>query len=584
VAWAVSVPVGSADSFLGTGPAEDPLEIGIGSPRGIAVGPKGDIYVASPERGRVFEIARDGKLRSVAFEVPLRAPTGLVVDGAGNLYVSDAEAGRVYRVGASTRRTLLVAGSGTVLGDDGPATAARLVRPTGLALTKKGDLLIADAGDHRVRRVDRDGRIHTVAGDGHPGHHGDGGPGSRARLSHPEAVAVDARGNVYIVDRGNNRVRRVANKSTTVSTIGAGGLGSPSGLAVDPARNLWIADGDNHRLVKVDRWGVAAGGWSDPTARPGAIAWEPGRGLLFADAARRLVLRVSHARAEPVAGNGASGEPEGRDASTAASAQEPTGPPPDLPKRRVVYTVPGMEQVRVRRDLAYGRDEPTLEMDLYLPGESAPARGWPVVVLVHGGPIPAGWAPKEWGVFRSYGELLAASGLAAVTFNHRLNAPADYPRAADDVAALLAHVRAEARSYEIDPERVAVWAFSGGGPLLASVLAGRPPYVRAAVSYYAFLGPPSGSPPEPRLSGLEQVRPGSAALPPLLIARAGRDDAALNASVDAFVTAALDSGVDLEVLAHPRGRHAFDILDDDERSRAVIRRTVAFLRESLGER
>jgi DNA-binding beta-propeller fold protein YncE len=301
---AIGVPVESADSFLGSGPALDPLAVGIGSPRGLAVGPKGEIYIASPQTGRVFEVARDGKLRSVAFDVPLRAPTGLAVDPDGHLYVSDAEAGRVYRIHASTRATGTVAGSGTVQGDDGPATAARLVRPTGLALTRKGELLIADAGDHRVRRVDRDGRIHTVAGDGQPGHHGDGGPAIRARLSRPEAVAADARGNVYILDRGNNHVRRVANRTTTISTVVASGLRNPNGLAVDLAGNLWIADQGDHRLVKVDRSGVTAGGWSDPAASPDVVAWDPGRGVLFADAARRLVLRVARARAEPVAGNG----------------------------------------------------------------------------------------------------------------------------------------------------------------------------------------------------------------------------------------------------------------------------------------
>ena len=109
----------------------------------------------------------------------------------------------------------------------------------------------------------------------------------------------------------------------------------------------------------------------------------------------------------------------------------------------------------------------------------------------------------------------------------------------------------------------------------------RAPYLRAAVSYYAFLGPPQAAAADPRLSALELVRPGSGPLPPLLIARAGRDDPALNASVDAFVTAALASGVTLELMNHPAGRHGFDILDDDDRSRAMIRRTVAFLRENL---
>ena len=96
----------------------------------------------------------------------------------------------------------------------------------------------------------------------------------------------------------------MANRTTTISTVVASGLRNPNGLAVDLAGNLWIADQGDHRLVKVDRSGVTAGGWSDPAASPDVVAWDPGRGVLFADAARRLVLRVSRARAEPVAGNG----------------------------------------------------------------------------------------------------------------------------------------------------------------------------------------------------------------------------------------------------------------------------------------
>jgi DNA-binding beta-propeller fold protein YncE len=288
----------------------DPLAVAIGSPQGIAVGPKGEIYIASPEMGRVFEVGRDRSLRIVALDASVRAPTGLALDPAGNLYVSDPQAGCVYRIAGSTRALSIMAGSGTVQGDEGPAPAARLVRPTGLAWTRKGELLIADPGDHRVRRVDRDGRIHTVAGDGVPGDYGDGGPVVRARLSRPEAVAADARGNIYIADRGNKRVRRVANRTATISTVVvAGGLGSPNGLTVDQAGNVWIADETNHRLVKVDRRGVTVGGWSDPVASPGAVAWDSDQGLLFADASRGLVLRVFHGRAELVAGNGAPAGP-----------------------------------------------------------------------------------------------------------------------------------------------------------------------------------------------------------------------------------------------------------------------------------
>lgn len=104
--------------------------------------------------------------------------------------------------------------------------------------------------------------------------------------------------------------------------------------------------------------------------------------------------------------------------------------------------------------------------------------------------------------------------------------------------------------------------------------------VRCAVAYYALLGPPPGI-AQARFSAREQIGPDGAAIPPLLIARAGRDAPALNASVDAFVRAALEKGVTLDFLTHPAGRHAFDLFDDDARSRTVIRRTLAFLGENL---
>ena len=294
LASAVGTRVQTAPSPAPAGAALDPLAVGVGSPRGLAVGPKGEIYIASPETGRVFEVGVDGKLRVIAGEADPLAPTGLAVDPAGNVYVSDPDAARVYRIDASSRSLSLMAGTGAVEGDEGPATAARLVRPVGLACTRKAELLIADAGDHRVRRVDGDGRIHTVAGDGTPGVEGDGGPAVRARR----------RGNVYIADCGNRRVRRVAAKNGAISTWAATGLAGPTGLSVDDTGSLWIADPENRRILKLDRDGVAVGGWSDPNAAPEIVAWDSGRGLLFSDGGRQAVLRVSHGRAELVAGNG----------------------------------------------------------------------------------------------------------------------------------------------------------------------------------------------------------------------------------------------------------------------------------------
>jgi DNA-binding beta-propeller fold protein YncE len=285
-----------------------PAANGFGTPRAIAVGPKGEVYIASPETGRVFKLRENGELQVVVGEAERILPTGLAVDPAGNLYVSDPQAGYVYRIDAQKHALTIMAGSGTVQGDGGPASAARLVRPTGLAWTPKGELLIADAGDHRVRRVDQEGLIHTVAGDGTPGDDGDGGPAVRARLSQPEAVAADGRGNIYIADRGNRRIRRVGGRVRTISTWPESGSFNPTALSVDKANCVWLADPDNRRLLKIDRQGYTIGTWSDPAAVPSAVAWDPGGGVLFADATRRLVLRVTRGRAELVAASGAAAQ------------------------------------------------------------------------------------------------------------------------------------------------------------------------------------------------------------------------------------------------------------------------------------
>ena len=259
----------------------------------------------------------------------------------------------------------------------------------------------------------------------------------------------------------------------------------------------------------------------------------------------------------------------------------------EMIRMRIVYTVPGMDAVSVRRDLQYKTaDGQLLHMDLYSPhGERRPR---PAVILIHGGPIPRGGA-KNMGVFRSYGELLAASGFVAVTFNHRFLAPARLADAAADVADLTAHVRENAVSFGVDPQCLALWAFSGGGPFLAPALRERPSWLRAVVAYYAVLDlqqlPQSESELNAELlrnfSVIRSLGEDARSAPPILIARAGLDSAWLNAGIDRFVQAALEKRATLDLLNHPEGRHGFDILDDDARSKQIIARTLEFLRSRL---
>jgi acetyl esterase/lipase len=153
------------------------------------------------------------------------------------------------------------------------------------------------------------------------------------------------------------------------------------------------------------------------------------------------------------------------------------------------------------------------------------------------------------------------------------------------------HVRANAASLEVDPERIAFWAFSGGGPFLSSGLRERPSWLRAVASFYAVLDlqqPPPGAPDSglsaetrAHFSPVAALGQDARSAPPIVLARAGLDNPWLNDGVDRFVAAAIARGATLDVLTHPTGRHGFDILDDDARSKEIIRRALEFLRARL---
>ncbi|HKQ16094.1 MAG TPA: dienelactone hydrolase family protein [Steroidobacteraceae bacterium] len=236
----------------------------------------------------------------------------------------------------------------------------------------------------------------------------------------------------------------------------------------------------------------------------------------------------------------------------------------DLSKR-IVYRVDGMGEARVR-SAVYKRDAGAeLKMNIYTPAGLRGDARVPAVFFVHGGPIPADFTPPtQWGVFVSYGELVAASGLVGVTFNHRLFGLTDYERARSDVAAAIEYVRSHAAELNVDADRIALWYFSGGGPLLTPMLRDRPDYVRCLLAFYAYLQPAEA-----------QVRAKSAGVP-IFIARAGLDQPMINETIDRFVPEALAGNAALDLMNHSSGRHGFDILDDDDRSREIIARAVAF--------
>ncbi|CAM5388019.1 hypothetical protein SCYAM73S_06633 [Streptomyces cyaneofuscatus] len=213
--------------------------------------------------------------------------------------------------------------------------------------------------------------------------------------------------------------------------------------------------------------------------------------------------------------------------------------------------------------------ERTGNTDLYLPEGPGPH---PAVVFVHGGPVPAGArpTPRDWPTLTGYARYVAGHGAAAATVDHRLHAFTDYERAAEDVAAAVERVRADPR---VDADRIALWFFSGGGPLTANWLAAPPAWLRCLAANYPILAPlPSWGVADARFHPVRAVA--RAGKLPIVLVRAGREMAEIAATVEEFLTAARRCGADVEVVDVPEGRHGFETLDRTDEARDAVRRAV----------
>src|ERR1035437_8022952 len=341
----------------------------LGSIYALTVDDAGNVYLADHSYHTIWKVAPSGTIIAVAggnggfsgdggpaVGASLNSPSGVAVDSVGNLLVADSGNGRIRLVTPAGKITT-TAGNGNYhfSGDAGPATNATLSAPSGLALDVNGDLIFADAANHRVRKVTSADTITTVAGSGVVGSSGDGGLATDASLVYPDAVAVDPFGNIFVADEAANIVRKVTPGGTITTAVGTGRAGfagdggraqnallnQPNSLAMDAAGNLFVGGFQAVRKVTPDGFisTVAGNGGfintplvdggpatAGPLQSAGVIAVDLNGNLLIGESGTNSVRKVTpNGIISTIAGNGRRGFSGDGGPANSASLDYPSG-------------------------------------------------------------------------------------------------------------------------------------------------------------------------------------------------------------------------------------------------------------------
>lgn len=240
-------------------------------PNGVAVDQDGNLYIADEGNHRIRKVTPAGEVTTFAGsgvmgyadgkgnEAQFHSPSGITIDTDGNLYIADQGNNCIRKITPGKIVTTL-AGNGEADYKDGAGDNARFYRPTGVAADVDGNIYVADLFNHRIRKITAAGVVSTVAGTGVMGYAN--GSADEAKFRYPAGLALDAQGNIYVADSENQCIRKI-DKNGTVSTLagssegfGDGALGValfryPREIEIDAQGNMYIADAGNNRIRKI---------------------------------------------------------------------------------------------------------------------------------------------------------------------------------------------------------------------------------------------------------------------------------------------------------------------------------------------
>ncbi len=302
----VLIAIAGDGSFAFRGDGGPATSARLSAPSGIAVDVAGNFWIADEGNGKLRAVSSTGVITTAADQ--LSAPSGLAFDTAGSLYLAEKGHDRVRKLSSGALTTVAGNGLSGFSGDLASAVSAQLQSPNAVAADAAGTLYIADTGNHRVRRVNANGTIMTVAGP--------------PQLDAPRALALDASGNLYIADSGSNMVRKLSALGviTTVAGTGVDGfsgdggqalgaqLSQPRGVALDAAGNIWIADSGNNRVRVISTSGAITtvagtaqaglagdGGPSDASQlrAPSALFVDVGGAIWIADTGNNRIRKLT---------------------------------------------------------------------------------------------------------------------------------------------------------------------------------------------------------------------------------------------------------------------------------------------------